>query len=66
MPNDSPIPHCRLCRAPLGVNEHSRQLCAVCDEYAQQVALRSDRQFDRIVGELQNGPMFLSASRNLH
>lgn len=66
MPTDSPTPKCRLCRAPLGVNEQPRQLCAVCDEYAQQVALRSDRQFDRIVGELQNGPMFLSASRNLH
>ncbi|HEX3110514.1 MAG TPA: hypothetical protein VHU41_15575 [Thermoanaerobaculia bacterium] len=48
------------------MNEQARQLCAVCDEYAQHVALRSDRQFDRIVGELQNGPMFLSASRNAH
>jgi hypothetical protein len=66
MPTDSPLPQCRLCHAPLGVNEQARQLCVVCDEYAQQVAIRSDRQFDRVVGELQNGPMFLSASRNLH
>ena len=66
MPTDSPLHLCRLCRAPLGVNEQDRQLCAVCDEYAQQVAIRSDRQFDRIVGELQTGTLFLTASRNAH
>ncbi len=66
MQTDSPLPQCRLCRAPLGVNGQDRQLCAVCDEYAQQVAIRSDRQFDRIIGELQNEPLFLTASRNLH
>ena len=56
---DSPQPQCRLCRAPLGANEQARQLCAVCDEYAQHVAIRSNRQFDRIVGELQTGTLFL-------
>jgi hypothetical protein len=66
MPTDSSLPLCRLCRAPLGANEQDRHLCAVCDEYAQHVAIRSDRQFDRIVGELQTGSLFLTASRNAH
>jgi hypothetical protein len=66
MQPDSAQPQCRLCRAPLGANDGARQLCAVCDEYAQHVAIRSNRQFDRIVGELQTGTLFLTASRNAH
>ena len=57
---------CRLCDAPLRPSETSRRLCAVCDEYAQHVAIRSNRQFDRIVGELQAGALFAAASRNAH
>lgn len=65
MPNDKE-PTCRLCRAPLRGNETRRNLCDVCDEYAQHVALHSNQGLERIVGELQNGPLFQAASRNLH
>jgi hypothetical protein len=44
----------------------NRQLCPVCDEYAQHVALQSNKGLDRIVGELQNGPVFRAALRNGH
>jgi hypothetical protein len=44
----------------------SRQLCPVCDEYAQHVALQSNQGLDRVVGELQNGTAFRAASRNGH
>jgi hypothetical protein len=44
----------------------SRQLCPVCDEYAQHVALQSNKGLDRIVGELQNGAVFRAALRNGH
>lgn len=66
MASNSPAPGCRLCGAPLGVRELNRRLCAVCDEYAQYVALQSNKALERIVGELQNGPLFVAASRRAH
>jgi len=57
---------CRLCNAPLRESESNRLLCGVCDEYAQHVALQANRHLDRVVGELQHGPMFLAASKNAH
>jgi hypothetical protein len=44
----------------------SRRLCAVCDEYAQHVALHRNERIERVVGELQNGALFMAASRNAH
>jgi hypothetical protein len=57
---------CRLCDTPLQGHERGRNLCAVCDEYAQHVALHSNKELERIVGDLQNGPIFRNASRNRH
>ena len=62
--NDSKL-KCRLCSAPLRESDR-RMLCGVCDEYAQHVALQSNRHLDRVVGELQNGPVFVAASKNVH
>jgi len=59
-------PNCRLCHAPLRQNESNRRLCAVCDEYAQHMALRSNMALEQTVGELQHGPTFLAASRRTH
>ena len=57
---------CRLCDAPLRSSETSRRLCAVCDEYAQHVALYRNERIERVVGELQNGSLFVAASRRAH
>jgi len=57
--------HCRLCGAPI-LDQESRGLCSVCDEYAQHVALQSNKGLERIVGELQNGAVFRAASKNGH
>ena len=65
MPNSAEN-HCRLCGAQVGEQELRRSLCSVCDEYAQHVALQSNKGLERIVGELQNGPVFRAASRNGH
>jgi Zn finger protein HypA/HybF involved in hydrogenase expression len=58
--------HCRLCGAHVEEQQLRRNLCPVCDEYAQHVALQSNKAMERIVGELQNGPVFRAASRNGH
>jgi len=58
--------HCRLCGARVEEHQLRRNLCPVCDEYAQHVALQSNKAMERIVGELQNGPVFRAASRNGH
>jgi len=57
---------CRLCGAAVEPEELRRSLCPVCDEYAQHVALQSNKGLERIVGELQNGPVFKAASKNGH
>jgi len=57
---------CRLCDAPLRQGDANRRLCAVCDEYAQHVALHRNERIERVVGELQNGSLFLAASRRAH
>jgi Zn finger protein HypA/HybF involved in hydrogenase expression len=57
---------CRLCGTRVQDGELNRQLCPVCDEYAQHVALQSNQGLDRVVGELQNGAAFRAASRNRH
>lgn len=58
--------HCRLCGARVEENQLRRDLCPVCDEYAQHVALQSNKGLEHIMGDLQNGPMFRAASRNGH
>jgi len=57
---------CRLCQAPLRSSDATRRLCAVCDEYAQHVALHRNERIERVVGELQNGSLFMAASRRAH
>ncbi len=57
---------CRLCGTRVPDADLNRQLCPVCDEYAQHVALQSNQGLERVVGELQNGPVFRAASRNGH
>jgi hypothetical protein len=57
---------CRLCAAPLRVRDLNRRLCGVCDEYAQHVALYSNKGLERILGELERGAMFVAASRHVH
>jgi len=58
--------NCRLCGVRVPADELRRSLCPVCDEYAQHVALQSNKRLERIVGELQNGAVFRAASRNGH
>lgn len=57
---------CRLCGARVHLEELRRQLCPICDEYAQHLALQSNKRLDRVVGEVLNGPMFRAASRTFH
>jgi hypothetical protein len=57
---------CRLCGSLVPVHELRRHLCPVCDEYAQLVALQTNRGLDRVLDELQNGPLFRAASRGSH
>jgi hypothetical protein len=57
---------CRLCAAPLRVRDLNRRLCGVCDEYAQHIALHSNKGLERILGELERGAMFVAASRHVH
>jgi hypothetical protein len=66
MPTSPESSRCRLCGAPVSNDEMSRNLCSVCDEYAQHVALQSNKGLERIVGELQNGPVFKAAMKNGH
>ena len=58
--------NCRLCGARIPADELTRSLCPVCDEYAQHVALQSNKRPERIIGDLQNGAIFRAASRNGH
>ncbi|MEA2239364.1 MAG: hypothetical protein QOC81_4088 [Thermoanaerobaculia bacterium] len=58
--------NCRLCGSRVPESELKHQLCPVCDEYAQHVALQSNKGLDHIVGELQNGAAFRAALRNGH
>ena len=58
--------HCRLCGARVDESQLRRSLCPVCDEYAQHVALQSNKGLENIMGDLQNGPMFCAASKNGH
>ena len=43
-----------------------RELCPICDEYAQHVALQTNRGLDSVLGQLQNGPVFRAASKDNH
>jgi len=38
----------------------------VCDEYAQHIALHSNKGLERILGELERGVTFVNASRHMH
>ena len=58
--------NCRLCGAHIPADQLRRSLCSVCDEYAQHVALQSNKGLQQIVGELQNGAVFRAASKNGH
>jgi len=57
---------CRLCGSIVPIREMHRHLCPVCDEYAQHVALATNKGLENVLGELQNGPVFRAASRVDH
>ncbi len=57
---------CRLCGSVVPVCELRRDLCPVCDEYAQHCALQTNQGLERILGELQNAPLFRAASKDSH
>jgi len=57
---------CRLCGARVQLEEMHRQLCPICDEYAQHVELQSNKRLDRVVGEVQHASTFRAASQSLH
>ena len=61
--NESP---CRLCGSLVPLNQMHRFLCPVCDEYAQHMALQTNQGLEKIVGDLQNGPVFRAASKQMH
>jgi hypothetical protein len=62
----SPTDSCRLCGAPIDAHDARRRLCSICDDYAQHVALYSNKGLERIVGELQNQPLFREPARRGH
>ena len=57
---------CRLCGSIVQVREMRRGLCPICDEYAQHVALQTNKGLDVVLGALQNGPVFRAASKDNH
>jgi Zn finger protein HypA/HybF involved in hydrogenase expression len=57
---------CRLCGSMVPLREMRRGLCPVCDEYAQHVALQTNKGLDIVLGALQNGPVFRAASKDNH
>jgi hypothetical protein len=57
---------CRLCGSIVPVREMRRDLCPVCDEYAQYFASQTNQGLESILGELQNAPLFRAASRESH
>ena len=57
---------CRLCGSIVQVREMRRGLCPICDEYAQHVALQTNKGLDAVLGALQNGPLFRAASKDNH
>ena len=61
-----PDANCRLCGSRVPLHELRRRLCPVCDEYTQHLALQSNKAFEKIVGEVLNGPVFRAASRTAH
>jgi Zn finger protein HypA/HybF involved in hydrogenase expression len=58
--------HCRLCGSTVPVREMRQYLCPICDEYAQHLALQTNLGLERVLGELQHGPLFRAASRDSH
>ncbi len=57
---------CRLCGSLVHLSELRQHLCVVCDEYAQHVALQTNKGLERIMGDLQAAPTFRAASRQEH
>ena len=57
---------CRLCGSVVLVREMHRRLCPICDEYAQHLALQTNLGLERLLGELQDLPLFRAASRDNH
>ena len=57
---------CRLCGSLVQIREMRQGLCPVCDEYAQHVALQTNKGLDTVLGALQNGPVFRAASKDNH
>jgi hypothetical protein len=64
----TPLPesNCRLCDSKVPLRDMRRGLCPICDEYAQHVALQTNRGLDSVLGQLQNGPVFRAALKDNH
>ena len=62
----NPDSHCRLCGSRVPLDELRQRLCPVCDEYAQHVALQSNKGLEKVMVELSNGPVFRAASKTAH
>jgi hypothetical protein len=57
---------CRLCRVPLQQHETERRLCSVCEEYAHQLGVRKDSEFDAAIDEILTFPVFRQSLRQTH
>ena len=57
---------CRLCGSLVPLRHMRRELCPVCDEYAQHVALQTNKGLERVLNEVVNGPVFRAASKGSH
>jgi hypothetical protein len=50
---------CRLCHSPLHSFELDRRLCTICEGYAEQLGVRDEAEFEKVVRELMsNDPYF--------
>lgn len=43
---------CRLCNSPLHSFELQRRLCTICEGYAEQLGVRNEAEFEKVVLEL--------------
>ena len=57
---------CRLCTAPLQPHETERRLCSVCEEYAHQLGVRKDSEFEEAIDEILTLPVFQQSLRQTH
>jgi hypothetical protein len=49
---------CRLCNSPLHSFELRRRLCTICEGYAEQLGVRDEAEFEKVVLELMSTDPF--------